>query len=89
MAGEETQWSRADRAASALTTYSMETRGGEGYGDEGSAEFHEVLVDFMTDLKHLLVRFDGPMLEDLAQDAVARWSSEVDDLPVGSDDDEP
>lgn len=85
----DTQWGKADRAASALQTYSMENNGGETYGDEGSEEFWANLSGFMLDLKHLLFRVDPYMtLEELAQEAADAWADEVDELPVGDEEDD-
>lgn len=83
----ETRWTHADQAASALQTYALETRGA-GYGDEGSAEFEAVVVDFLTDLKHLLYRagMGRYMLTEMTERAIDRWSDEAEVLPEGAPD---
>jgi len=84
----DTQWSKANRAASALQTYSLE-RHGETYGDEGSEDFWQAIDDFLLDLKHLLFRVDPhETLEELSQKAADAWADEVDELPVGGDEED-
>jgi hypothetical protein len=87
---EEENWKRADRAATALGVYYDATQGsdplmGKGYGDEGSDEWKEAVVGLLTDLKHLLFRVDYRLaLEDLTQEAIDRWSKQVEEQEEGS-----
>lgn len=89
MAGEETQWSKADRAAAALQAYTEAVNGpGSSYGDEGSEDWGGAVNGLLVDLKHLLHRVDyRMMLTDMAEQAVDVWSDESDSLPVGDEDD--
>jgi hypothetical protein len=87
---EGTQWSRADRAKAALLEYQYEATGDHFAGDEGSEEFDMAVVGLLTDLKHLLWRAGGAhyALEDLVQEAIDRWSKEIEILPEGGEEDE-
>lgn len=89
MAGGETQWSKADRAAVALQAYYEELNGpGASYGDEGSDDWEGAVNGLLVDLKHLLHRVDyRTMLTDMAEQAVDVWAEEADLLPVGDEDD--
>jgi hypothetical protein len=85
----DTQWGRADRAAAALQAHGDQVHGQfwDGYGDEGSAEFEQAVMDLLVDLKHLLYRagLAKLMLTDMADKAVDVWAEECEALPTGGD----
>lgn len=84
---KETRWSHADRASSVLQTYALETRPDGRLGDEGSDEFVATVVEFLSDLKHLLYRA-GPsiLLTELVDRAVDKWDVQSGYLPEGGPD---
>lgn len=86
----ETQWSRANRAATALDSWMMEAHPeSTGYGDEGSEDFDAAVLGLLVDLKHLLWRVDPTYeLSQLAEKAVDIWSDESETLPEGGDEDD-
>ncbi|MGZ4659681.1 MAG: hypothetical protein ACXVYB_00210 [Arthrobacter sp.] len=78
-----TNWDRADQAATALQYFHDEQQGcapglGESYGDEGSDEMAEAIVNLLTGLKHLTLR-SGLMFPDLNDEATDRWEKQLEE----------